>query len=148
MKTPIRSNSFWTLNLEVASMLVTLGFKFKKDRPGCRQVDAQGRARNMMFLETEAETEDFGRLSASECLKAWKAAQEGESCKMQTEHPEAYRVIEYMAVYAINRLSILHTWKTCAPLMVEQNIDGDTLTMPADASPDLIRRVEKMIADS
>ena len=136
------------MNLEVAAMLVTLGFKFRKDRPGCRIEDDKDRKRNLMFFEDACESDDFGRIKAGHALSAWKAAQEGKECKLKADNPAAYQAIEYMAVSAKNRLAILHAWKTEAPIMVEQHIDGNTLHYPAGASPDLIRRVDAMIADS
>ena len=148
MNQPIKANTFWTLNLEVAAMMTALGFQFKKDQPGCKTIDGQGRPRYMMFMESECDSEDFGKLRAGKVLGAWKAAGEGETDPLKSENPAAYAVIEYMAVAAKNRLAILHTWKTCAPLMLEQKVDGNTLNVPADASPDLIRRVQAMIADS
>lgn len=146
MKTAL--NAFWTLNLEVASCLGKLGFVLKKEKPGHVIIDAKGRQRTKLFFEPVCKSEKYGIIEAKDVWKAWNR-QPGETCELEKRNPQAYHEVRVMADFAFARIFLLGMIKDNAPIFTKQTTEaGDTLYMPADASPDLIERVRKMVSEN
>jgi hypothetical protein len=139
--------TYWTRDLNLASVLVSLGFKLRKKDPIVRVIHENGNHSDTFYFQHEADTEDFGRLSGREVFKAWAGEDSQAIAKFKAKHPAAYQVIEYMGAAAENRARLIDCIKTDVKPMVCHEVDGHKCFMPLDASPELKARMQAMIEE-
>jgi len=144
MRTSVKS--YYTRDLNFAALLVTLGFKLRKEDPVVRVISEGGRHNDTFYFLPEADTEDFGRLSAQSVFKAWMG-DDDQKAAFKAKHPEAYQAIEYMGALCLNRKSILECIKANVRPMVHHKVDGHDCYLPLDCSDELRAKMQTMIED-
>jgi len=121
--------SYYTRDLNFAALLVTLGFKLRKEDPVIRVISEGGRHNDTFYFVPEADTEDFGRLSAQAVFKAWMG-DDDKKAAFKAKHPQAYQVIEYMGA-----------------LCLHHKVDGHDCYLPLDCSDELRAKMQTMIEE-
>jgi hypothetical protein len=139
-------NTYYTRDLNFAALLVTLGFKLRRDDPIVRVISENGKPTDTFYFLPETESEDFGRLDTRSVFKAWMG-DDRQKADFQSKNPEAYQAIEYMGVLCQNRKAILDCIKANVKPMVHHKVNGQDCYLPLDCSAELRAKMKTMIEE-
>lgn len=131
--------TLWTTDIELASVLVALHFKLRSSEPITR-IYKDGKQTDTFYFTRTAKNPDFGDITVKQVINAWKG--EDIDNKPLQSH------VEYMRSAFKNRVLMIDCIKTNVKPMIHSKASGWDVFLPLDASPELRRKMQRMIEDN
>ena len=135
-----RIDYLWTTDIDLASVLVSLHFKMRSREPVTRIYRAGGKQQDTFYFNQTANNPDFGEIQAKDVVKVWKG-EDVENKALQSH-------VDYMRTAFKNRPLLIDCIKTNVKPMMHTVVDGRDVFLPLDASPELQRKMKRMIEET